>query len=122
MFGADLPVEGSDGCRFSWCDGPLLLALKSGSWIVLDEVCELDEIYKHKTNGFHVSSFIEISFCRCLLIHSLFSIAKSGFSIRFGRSKRLLRPQRRGNYYFALFSLSYNFLDYPEIMKFLCLS
>lgn len=38
MFGADLPVEGDQGCQFSWCDGPLLLALKSGSWIVLDEV------------------------------------------------------------------------------------
>jgi midasin (ATPase involved in ribosome maturation) len=38
LFGADLPVEGGQGCQFSWCDGPLLLALKSGSWIVLDEV------------------------------------------------------------------------------------
>ena len=38
LFGADLPVEGVQGCQFSWCDGPLLLALKSGSWIVLDEV------------------------------------------------------------------------------------
>ena len=38
LFGADLPVEGNQGCQFSWCDGPLLLALKSGSWIVLDEV------------------------------------------------------------------------------------
>ncbi|XP_028395044.1 midasin-like isoform X2 [Dendronephthya gigantea] len=38
LFGADLPVEGGQGCQFSWCDGPLLLALKSGSWIVLDEL------------------------------------------------------------------------------------
>ncbi len=38
LFGADLPVEGGQGCQFSWCDGPLLLALKFGSWIVLDEV------------------------------------------------------------------------------------
>ena len=41
MFGADLPVEGDQGCQFSWCDGPLLLALKSGSWIVLDEVTKM---------------------------------------------------------------------------------
>lgn len=38
LFGADLPVEGGEGCQFSWCDGPLLQALKSGHWIVLDEV------------------------------------------------------------------------------------
>ncbi|CAB4002946.1 midasin isoform X1 [Paramuricea clavata] len=38
LFGADLPVESNQGCQFSWCDGPLLLALKSGSWIVLDEL------------------------------------------------------------------------------------
>ncbi|RWS31507.1 midasin-like protein [Leptotrombidium deliense] len=38
LFGADLPVEGSEGA-FSWRDGPLLQALKSeGTWIVLDEL------------------------------------------------------------------------------------
>lgn len=38
LFGADLPVEGAEGGVFAWRDGPLLQALKSGSWIVLDEV------------------------------------------------------------------------------------
>lgn len=38
LFGADLPVEGSEGGTFAWRDGPLLQALKAGSWIVLDEV------------------------------------------------------------------------------------
>ena len=39
LFGADLPVEGEEGGVFAWRDGPLLQALKSGSWVVLDEVC-----------------------------------------------------------------------------------
>ena len=38
LFGADLPVEGGEGGQFAWRDGPLLQALKSGDWIVLDEV------------------------------------------------------------------------------------
>ena len=38
LFGADLPVEGSEGGVFAWRDGPLLQALKAGSWVVLDEV------------------------------------------------------------------------------------
>lgn len=38
LFGADLPVEGADSGVFQWNDGPLLKALKDGSWIVLDEV------------------------------------------------------------------------------------
>ncbi|KAL4232858.1 AAA ATPase midasin [Mactra antiquata] len=38
LFGADLPVEGSEGGIFAWRDGPLLQALKNGSWIVLDEL------------------------------------------------------------------------------------
>lgn len=38
LFGADLPVEGGKGGEFSWRDGPLLQALQSGSWILLDEL------------------------------------------------------------------------------------
>ena len=38
LFGADLPVEGAGGGVFAWRDGPLLQALKAGSWVVLDEV------------------------------------------------------------------------------------
>ena len=38
LFGADLPVEGAEGGRFAWRDGPFLQALKAGHWIVLDEV------------------------------------------------------------------------------------
>ncbi|XP_043927744.1 midasin [Protopterus annectens] len=38
LFGADLPVEGGKGGEFAWHDGPLLAALKSGHWIMLDEL------------------------------------------------------------------------------------
>ncbi|XP_067673927.1 midasin-like [Haliotis asinina] len=38
LFGADLPVEGAEGGRFAWRDGPLLQALKAGNWVVLDEL------------------------------------------------------------------------------------
>ena len=38
MFGADLPVDGGKGGQFSWRNGLFLQALKSGHWIVLDEV------------------------------------------------------------------------------------
>ncbi|KAM9316620.1 LOW QUALITY PROTEIN: midasin [Gastrophryne carolinensis] len=38
LFGTDLPVEGGKGGEFAWRDGPFLSALKSGHWIVLDEL------------------------------------------------------------------------------------
>ncbi|CAB0035735.1 unnamed protein product [Trichogramma brassicae] len=38
LFGADLPVEGGRGGEFAWKDGPFLRALKSGHWILLDEL------------------------------------------------------------------------------------
>uniref|UniRef100_A0A8D2PY94 Midasin n=1 Tax=Varanus komodoensis TaxID=61221 RepID=A0A8D2PY94_VARKO len=38
LFGTDLPVEGGKGGEFAWRDGPLLAALKSGDWILLDEL------------------------------------------------------------------------------------
>ena len=40
LFGADLPrtVAGSATQHFDWLDGPLLRALKSASWIILDEI------------------------------------------------------------------------------------
>ena len=45
LFGADLPVEGEEGGRFAWRDGPLLRALKLGHWVVLDEVRESAGIF-----------------------------------------------------------------------------
>jgi midasin len=38
LFGCDLPVEGGRGVRFQWRDGPLLRALKTGDWVLLDEI------------------------------------------------------------------------------------
>ena len=38
LFGADLPVEGAQGGTFEWKDGPLLVALRLGHWVILDEL------------------------------------------------------------------------------------
>lgn len=40
LFGSDLPSPDSTGKQqiFSWYDGPFLMALKEGSWIILDEI------------------------------------------------------------------------------------
>jgi len=41
LFGTDVPVAQSNGksVTFAWRDGPVLKAIKEGSWILLDEVC-----------------------------------------------------------------------------------
>ena len=41
LFGSDLPVEGKPGWCFEWRDGPFLKALRSGDWIILDEVSKM---------------------------------------------------------------------------------
>lgn len=38
LFGADLPMEGEGKMQFAWRDGPFLKALRTGDWILLDEV------------------------------------------------------------------------------------
>lgn len=39
LFGHDIPVTKSDGTiTFQWKDGPVLKAIKDGSWILLDEM------------------------------------------------------------------------------------
>ncbi len=36
--GADLPSPGGAPGQFTWCDGPLLSALRAGHWVLLDEL------------------------------------------------------------------------------------
>jgi midasin len=38
LFGADVPTEGGVAGSFSWRDGPLLQAMQSGAWVLLDEM------------------------------------------------------------------------------------
>ncbi|KAJ3293014.1 AAA ATPase midasin [Rhizoclosmatium sp. JEL0117] len=38
LFGSDLPVEGGKGGEFAWRDGPFLSAMKTGQWVLLDEL------------------------------------------------------------------------------------
>ena len=50
LFGADLPVEGGKSGEFAWRDGPFLAALRSGDWIVLDEVLHWHTLLIHNNN------------------------------------------------------------------------
>ncbi|TPX46650.1 hypothetical protein SeMB42_g02317 [Synchytrium endobioticum] len=38
LFGSDLPVEGGEPGEFAWRDGPFLMAMKRGDWVLLDEL------------------------------------------------------------------------------------
>jgi len=38
LLGADLPAAGGGAGDFAWADGPLLTALRSGAWVLLDEL------------------------------------------------------------------------------------
>ena len=38
LLGADLPAAGGGAAEFSWADGPLLTALRTGAWVLLDEL------------------------------------------------------------------------------------
>ncbi|KAG0206795.1 AAA ATPase midasin [Mortierella sp. GBA30] len=38
LFGSDLPVEGGNSGEFAWRDAPFLQAMKSGDWVLLDEI------------------------------------------------------------------------------------
>jgi midasin len=38
LLGADLPAAGGEAGDFAWADGPLLSAVRSGAWVLLDEL------------------------------------------------------------------------------------
>nr|POE79554.1 midasin [Quercus suber] len=38
LFGSDAPVEGAEAGTFAWQDAPFLRAMKSGGWVLLDEM------------------------------------------------------------------------------------
>jgi midasin len=38
LFGSDVPVEGGQAGNFAWRDAPFLKAMKSGDWVLLDEM------------------------------------------------------------------------------------
>lgn len=43
LFGCDVPIALSDGTpSFAWKDGPILSAIKTGKWVLLDEVSLFD--------------------------------------------------------------------------------
>ncbi|EJW86828.1 hypothetical protein WUBG_02263 [Wuchereria bancrofti] len=52
LFGCDVPVILSDGTpSFMWRDGPILHAIKTGQWVLLDEVC-LNACFDHRHHLF----------------------------------------------------------------------
>lgn len=38
LFGSDVPVAGATTGTFAWCDAPFLRAMKTGEWVLLDEM------------------------------------------------------------------------------------
>ena len=63
LFGADLPVEGGKGGEFAWRDGPFLKVLKSGHWIVLDEVKVSKQISHYSEFQIHSATiFLPLDF------------------------------------------------------------
>jgi len=38
LFGSDVPMEGAEAGTFAWRDAPFLRAMKSGEWVLLDEM------------------------------------------------------------------------------------
>lgn len=38
LFGADVPMQNEDVGKFAWSDGPLLQAMETGGWVLLDEM------------------------------------------------------------------------------------
>ncbi|KAF6161323.1 hypothetical protein GIB67_009210 [Kingdonia uniflora] len=57
LLGSDLPVHDDEGMKFAWSDGILLQALKSGDWVLLDELnlapqAGLNAILDHRAEVF----------------------------------------------------------------------
>lgn len=38
LFGSDAPIEGAEAGQFAWRDAPFLTAMKTGCWVLLDEM------------------------------------------------------------------------------------
>ena len=58
-------MEGIKGLKFAWKDGPFLKALKSGDWILLDEVTINYGIEKNKRGRaggriYHYISYVNL--------------------------------------------------------------
>jgi midasin len=79
LLGADLPAAGGGAAEFSWADGPLLTALRTGAWVLLDElnlapqaVLEgLNALLDHRREVY----VPELDTVRCLLSGCVWSVA-----------------------------------------------